>query len=223
MVAIFVLAVFFLILSVDLIVLKYQGKSHPAFEPSLPQYDLVLFNGTSSSIPHNIFLSKGHTWLKKNTDGLIEVGIDAFGTTALGKLSVLKCARIGTQLKRGDVMFEGAYGNKIVKFLSPVNGMVKSINTSLVENKISNPYETWGVRLISKDFAQSREQFLSGTEASNWMKKEFIKLRNFIDNHTPNVELAGATMYDGGVLSDDIASSLVEQSANDFEKEFLSL
>ncbi len=35
MVAIFVLTLFLLFISVDLIVLKIQGKSHPAFEPSI--------------------------------------------------------------------------------------------------------------------------------------------------------------------------------------------
>ena len=35
MVAIFVLTLFLLFISVDLIVLKIQGKSHPAFESSI--------------------------------------------------------------------------------------------------------------------------------------------------------------------------------------------
>jgi glycine cleavage system H protein len=223
MVAIFVLAVFLLILAVDLIVLKIQGKFHPAFEPSFSQHDLVMFNGSSSTIPSNIFLSKGHTWLKKKQDGLIEIGIDSFGMMALGKLSVLKCSEVGKELKCGETLFEGSYGNKKVKFLSPVNGIVKSVNSDIVGNNISKPYETWGVQLASKDFERRKGQLLSGTEAINWMKKEFIKLRNFIDSHTPNVELAGVTMYDGGSLSEDIASSLVDKSVSDFEIEFLSL
>jgi glycine cleavage system H protein len=223
MVAIFVLTVFLSIILIDLIVLKVHGKNHPAFEPSIPQYDLTIFDGNSIAIPANIFFSKGHTWLKKNNNGLIEIGIDAFGTTALGRISILKCAKVDKELKRGEIIFEGSYGNKIIKFLSPINGIVKSVNSNIIGKEISSPYETWGVQLISEDFVKNRKLFLLGTDALSWMKKEFIKLKNFIDNHTSNVELAGVTMYDGGTKSNNIVSSLDEHSSSDFEKEFLSL
>ncbi|MFA7418351.1 MAG: hypothetical protein WCZ90_01600 [Melioribacteraceae bacterium] len=222
MVAIFVLTAFLFILAVDLIVLKIQGKNHPAFELSPPQYSLS-YDGNSFTIPSNMVFTKGHTWLKKNKDGLISIGIDSFGTTALGNLSVIKCAKVGTELKRGEMIFEGSYENKIVKFLSPINGVVKSVNSNIIGGGITNPYETWGVQLSSNDFNENRNKFLTGNDALGWMEIEFIKLKSFITSHSPNIELAGETMYDGGTLTNDIASSLVEQSVNDFEKEFLSL
>jgi glycine cleavage system H protein len=223
MVAIFVLSVFLFFISVDLIVLKIQGKNHPAFEPSFPQFDLSTYTKNSLTIPSNIFFSKGHTWLKKNIDGLIHIGIDEFGITALGTLSILNYAPVGKELKCGETLFEGAYGKKIVKFLSPINGIVKSVNTEIIRKKISDPYQTWGVQLLSKDFPENEEKFLSGMEAKNWIREEYIKLKSFINSHSPKVELAGTTMFDGGSLSNDTISSLVDQSANDFEKEFLSL
>jgi len=223
MVAIFVLTVFLFFILLDLIVLKIQGRYHPAFEPSFAQFDLSLFDKNTFNIPSNIFFSKGHTWLKKDKAGLVHIGIDEFGMMALGSLSILNCAPTGKELKRGEVLFEGAYGNKTVEFLSPINGIVNSVNTNIIGKNISNPYQTWGVQLLSKDFPDNQEMFLSSNEAIKWMKKEFIKLKSFIDSHSPKIELAGATMFDGGSLSNDMLSSLVEQSANDFEKEFLSL
>ncbi len=223
MVAIFVLSVFLLFISVDLIVLKIQGKNHPAFEPSFSQFDLLTFDKNSFAVPSNIFFSKGHTWLKKNVDGLIDIGIDEFGMTALGALSILNFPPIGKELKRGETLFEAAYGNKIVKFRSPINGIIESVNTDIIGKKISNPYESWGVQLASKNFAENQGMFFRQSEAIGWMKKEFIKLKDFINAHSPKVELAGTTMFDGGSLSSDTISSLVDNSANDFEKEFLSL
>ena len=137
MVAIFVLAVFLSVLSLDLIVLRLQGKYHPAFEPSLSQYKFPVYDGNVITIPSNLLFSKGHTWLKKKKDGLLEVGIDPFGTTALGLLSIQKFAESGKVIKRGSMIFEGSYGNKSVKFLSPVNGIVKSINADIIGKKIS--------------------------------------------------------------------------------------
>ena len=223
MVAIFVLAVFLSLLTIDFIVLRLQGKYHPAFEPSKSKYNSPVYDGNVIPIPSNLYFSKGHTWLKKNGDGLLEIGIDPFGTTALGALSIQKCAVSGEEIKRGSTIFEGSYGNKPVKFLSPVNGTVKSINADIIGRKISNPYKDWGVRMISKDSPVNGDLFFTGSEALNWMKKEFIKLKGFIDDHSPNVELAGETMYDGGLVSDDAEALLVNKSVNDFEKEFLSL
>lgn len=223
MVAIFVLTMFLLFLSVDLIVLKIQGKYHPAFEPSFAQFDSSVFGRNNLFIPTDISFSKGHTWLKKNSDGLISIGIDEFGTMALGPLSLLNCAAVGRELKRGEIIFEGAYGNKNVKFLSPINGIVKSVNKNILGKKISNPYETWGVQIVSDEFSDNKEMFLSGKEAFTWIKKESIKLKDFIVNHSLKADLAGTTMFDGGSLSNDTISLLVDNSVNDFEKEFLSL
>ena len=223
MVAVFVLTLFLLFISVDLIVLKAQGKNHPAFEPSFNQFDLSALIKQSLPVPSNIFLSKGHTWLKKDEEGLISVGIDEFGMKALGKLSIVNCAPVGKLLRRGDTLFEGAYRNKTVKFLSPINGVVKSINTDFIGKDISNPYETYGVRLFSKDYKENQEMFLSGNKAIEWIEREYIKFEDFINNHSPKVELAGTTMYDGGLLLTDTVSILVDESVSDFQKEFLSL
>lgn len=223
MVAIFVLAMFLSLLTIDLIVLKYQGKYHPAFEPVLPQYVLTVSDGKVITIPSNLFFSKGHTWLRKKKDGLLEIGIDPFGTTALGTLSIQKCADSGEKIKRGSMIFEGSYGNKTVRFLSPVNGIVKSINNSIIGKKISDPYKEWGIQIVSEDSPENGELFLAGSEALNWMKQEFIKLKGFLTEHSPKVELAGETMYDGGLLTDDAFAVMVDKSINDFEKEFLSL
>ena len=77
--------------------------------------------------------------------------------------------------------------------------------------------------MISKDSTKKSTLFISGNEALNWMKNEFSKLKDFIDDHSPKVELAGETMYDGGSLSNETVVFIVDNNLNDFEKEFLSL
>lgn len=223
MVGVFVLLVFFFILLIDLAVLKFQGKTHPAFEPDAPLYILSFFNENNISIPPDVILSKGHTWLRKNNAGLIELGLDLFGVNALGQISLLKIAEAGKDVKRGDVLFECSYKNKAVRFLSPVNGVVKAVNQNIINNKITDPYGTWGVQMITENFNRNQKQFLSGEKALQWMKEEYARLNNFINSHISNAGLAGMTMYDGGTLSDDIASSLDAAGIKDFETEFLSL
>ena len=223
MVAIFVLAAFLIVVAADLIVLKVQGKNHPAFEPSFSQIEFQISNGNVFTVPSNIFFSKGHTWHKKNKEGLLEIGIDPFGWTALGALSILKCAESGVEVQRGTMLFEGCYGNKNIKFLSPVNGIVKSVNNNIIGQKISDPFAAWGVQLISKDSPKNKDLFFTGSEALKWIKNEFSRLKVFIETHSSKLELVGETMYDGGSFSNDAIYLLDDQSLNDFEKEFLSL
>ncbi|MDT3696090.1 MAG: hypothetical protein ROY99_06815 [Ignavibacterium sp.] len=223
MVAIFVLTAFLFFVLVDLVVLKFQGKYHPAFEPSFSQFDLSMFEKNRFIIPQNTFVSKGHTWLKEDENGLVNIGIDEFGINALGTLTILNSAFVGKTIKRGDILFEGAYGNNKVKFLSPVSGTVQSVNSDIISKNISDPYQNWGVQLLSKDFSENREKFFSGNDAVNWIKKEYMKLKSFLDTHALKPELAGETMFDGGTLSNDMLYSLVDKSTSDFEKEFLSL
>ena len=93
----------------------------------------------------------------------------------------------------------------------------------MIGKTISDPYKTWGVQIASTDLSNNKKLFLSGKEALDWIKKESVKLKDFITNHSLKTELAGTTMFDGGSLSNDMISSLVDSSVSDFEKEFLSL
>lgn len=223
MVAVFVLTVFLLFLIVDIFVLKLQGKYHPAFEPQFSQFEYPIFERQNFTIPSNIYLSKGHTWLKPNNEGFVLVGIDEFGHNALGSLSISNYPETGKRINRGDILFEGAYEDKKVKFFSPLTGIVSSTNKELIDNKVTDPYKTWGVKFLTKDFAEHRENFYNGKDAINYMKDETSKLKNFINNHLPEVEAAGTTMYDGGLLTNETVASLNEISIIHFEKEFLSL
>lgn len=223
MVAIFVLVLFLTVISVDMIVLKFRGKYHPAFEPSFSPYDMLLFDKNNFALPPDMLFSKGHTWLRKNGNGTFDIGIDALGTTALGTMPVLNYVKEGSELRRGEMLLEGGAGNNKIRFLSPVSGTVQTVNKNIAAGKIPDAYKTWNVRVISDDPDGNRKLFLSGKDASSWMKKEFIKLKKFIDVRSPQVQTAGATMQDGGLLSDDAVSSVVAQNAVDFEKQFLSL
>ena len=223
MVAIFVLAAFLLFVAVDLIVLKVQGKYHPAFEPVYHQLDLSIFDRNSFTIPSDIIFSKGHTWLQKTKEGLLNIGIDAFANTALGELTLIKCAMEEDVLRRGEVIFEGTYGNRKIKFLSPVAGKVKFVNRNIIGKRIPDPYKQWGVKILPKDFSENSKDLFSGQKASNWMDNEFSKLKNFLENYLYETATVGTTMYDGGSLSKDASIALSDKSIADFEKEFLSL
>lgn len=223
MVAIFVLSAFILILMLDHFVLKLQGKTHPAFEPEPGMISIAGSPVFNYELPPNILLSKGHTWLKKSDDGLTEIGIDFLGSIALGGLSIAKYPEENTRLQHGDVLFVGHYGAETVEFLSPVKGTVKQINSSLLGKKISNPYDTWGIKIYSEEEINTGNKLFSGKEAVEWIKTEYQKFQKFLEIHNTDLELVGETMFDGGASSDNSNSAPTKIIVNNFKKEFLSL
>ena len=223
MVSLFVLAVFLFFIVLDFAVLKFQGKTHPALEKVIPLSGLAYIPEMELKIPGGVLLSKGHIWMKKNNSGLIRLGLDDFINKVLGDISIKNNLSIGKELKRGDVIFEGLMGNKKLKFHSPVNGVVKAINSDSQDREYSDSYGNWHVELTSKDNSSGKGLFYSGNEALNWLKQEFTKLDNFLSAHSARPELAGVTMYDGGKAVEGASAGLINKIAEDFEKEFLSL
>lgn len=222
MVAIFVLILFLSVILADIIVLKYKGKYHPAFETSFNILDKLIFDKNNYLVPSDLYLSKGHTWIRINDDGTFDIGIDSFGKTAIGTMPILNFATEGKDLKCGEIFLEASRRNEKIKFLCPVSGTIKAVNKKLIGNKISDAYSMWSVKIIPDNNFQNEKMFLSGSKATTWMKREFKELKKFLDIHSFEIACAGVTMYDGGSLSEDAVSYVVFNNANDFETKFLS-
>lgn len=81
---------------------------------------------------------------------------------ALGALSILNCTPVGQELKRGEMIFEGAYGNKTVKFLSPINGTVKSVNENIFGKKSPIHMKHGEFKLLQRISLMTRRAFYQG-------------------------------------------------------------
>jgi glycine cleavage system H lipoate-binding protein len=154
----------------------------------------------------------------------IKAGIDDFVIHALGKLQISEIIPAGTKIKKGDVMIKGKFDSKSVNFLSPIDGVIDSINKNIIGKIINDPYENdWGVVIKTADANFSLSQLFLGTNAVNWMKNEFKKLKDFLVMNSYKPELVGVTMYDGGNVVEGAIANLDENSMKDFEAMFLSL
>ncbi len=222
MVALSVVLTFLFVILIDMLVLKFQGKTHPAFENSFVEDTVSIFDDAKIVIPKNMFLSKSHIWLKKLSKGLYQIGIDNFLCKSFTNMSFNKFPEPGNKLKFGDALFEYRVGNKTLKILSPVDGIVSSINKTESRDKIIDPYSQWQV-IIQAERIDAQNNFLSGKKAAVWIKEEFKRLEDFVYAHSGNTELVGATMYDGGKPVESVAEKIIENYLEDFEKEFLKL
>jgi len=222
MVALFVVFMFIFFILIDLLVLRAQKKTHPAFAPSSHLAGRLVFDLSTLAVPGDIFISKGHTWAKKNEYGLIKIGIDDFVLKSLGNFSVSGVAEPGTTVKKGEVIFEGTSNGHNFRFRSPLDGEVKFTNPNILERKIEDPYgDDWSILMIAPEYEIEKYQLFSGDEVKTWMKKEFKRLREFLGAHTVRPELAGVTMQDGGNIVEGALSLVSDEGVKDFENEFL--
>lgn len=223
MVALFVLLTFVLFVVIDIFVLKAQKKHHPAFAPKFQIADLSVFTRKDIAVPEGIFISKGHTWAAKNEYGLIKIGVDQFIQKVLGSCNIRPLVAADTKVSIGDKLFEIPYKNKSLTFRSPITGTVKFLNPN-VNYKTEKIYNgDWAVILSPEYFDKEKDLLFSGKKLTSWLNKEMDRFKDFLSDHTAEEKLAGATMYDGGMIAEGALNMLTAESLTDFENNFLKI
>ncbi len=231
MVALYVLLGFILLLLIDAFVIKAEKKYHPAFKKKYEIIENIVFDNISVAIPADSYVSRGHTWAELLGNGLVKVGVDEFVLKSVGKFIVTKITKPGTLIKSGDPVIEVKIGEKMINLRSPIDGTINYINDNLIGKNISDPYgEDWGVIMSPVNFDKNASSLRTNENVIEWMKSEFLKLKNYLrDNvvqpYLPdgNTQLAGATMFDGGKIVEGAVSQLNQESIKKFEDEFLKL
>jgi glycine cleavage system H lipoate-binding protein len=231
MVALYVLLGFILLLIIDAFVIRAEKKYHPAFKKKFEIMENVVFDNINVSVPADSYVSKGHTWAEILGNGLVKIGIDEFILKSVGKFIVTKIAKTGTLVKKGDSIIEAKLGEKSLHFNSPVNGTINYINDNLIGKNISDPYgEDWGVIISPVNFDKDAESLKTNEKLIEWMKLEFIKLKNFLTETAAHpvlagseTQLTGVTMFDGGKIVEGAVAHISKDFINKFEEEFLKI
>ena len=223
MVALYVLLGFILLIVIDAFVIKAEKKYHPAFKKQYEVIENVLFDNISVTIPADSYISKGHTWVELQGNGLVKVGVDEFALKSIGKFIVTSITKPGKLVKKGDTLIEAKMGEKHISFRSPIDGTVSFINDDLIGKNISDAYgEDWGAIVSPVNFDTNASTLKSNEGVIEWMQNEFVRLKFYlIDSMQPG--LAGVTMLDGGRIVEGAVSQLDQNSIQKFEEDFLKV
>ena len=178
------------------------------------------------NIPQGLFFSKNHTWVYLEKAGSAKVGIDDFFQKVVGEVQVVPVKSSGEQVQKGDVLAEVEQNGKQLKILSPISGEV--ISTHLPENNLglpdSDPYdEGWLYALKPVNWKAETTEFLLAEEATNWMKNELKRLKDFLNVSLAKYsgESAMLAFQEGGELIVNPLSGMESEIWHDFQKEFL--
>lgn len=136
------------------------------------------------SIPGGVFISKNHTWVSMNQEGIAKVGIDDFAKKLIGRVNSIELPNLGMHVKAGQPLFTVKQGSRTVSFNSPVSGKVSQINTLLKDNVAAldvTPYERNWVCAFDADNIDTEIKTMSiGKSAVNLFHEDIEKLRTLM-------------------------------------------
>lgn len=171
------------------------------------------------TFPHGYYSHKGHSWLKLGEGNTVKVGIDEFAFRLLGPFDSIRTPLIGKKIKQGAPVIEVDRGDNRAAMLSPISGIVTSINSDLRDNATTageEPYsEGWVMTVHSDSIRKDLKNLMINDETGAFLNHEVDRLYREIEN------VSGPMATDGGLLSREIFSSMPELGWGRLAKEFL--
>ena len=167
--------------------IKRQDKIQKQLKPKVHITNLPAsddFTQGEFSIPGGVFISKNHTWVSINQEGIAKIGIDDFAKKLIGRVYSIELPNLGMNVKAGQPLFTIKQGNRSVTFNSPVSGKVAQINTLLKENLEAldvTPYErNWVCALDTEDIDTEIKEMAIGKSAVSFFQEDIEKFKTMI-------------------------------------------
>ena len=157
-------------------------------------------------VPQGYYLHRGHSWLKLEEGAEARVGMDDFALRLLGPLDRIESPLIGEEVSQGQPDISLYRGKNKAYALSPISGVVTSINPRLRESgRIANddPYtEGWIMTIHPKQVRNDLKNLLISRETENFLGDEVERLYNLVE------DTSGPLAADGGYLGHDIYGNM---------------
>lgn len=148
-------------------------------------------NGATSvfglDMPTDRLYHRGHTWVRKESDGTLTIGLDDFGERLIGKTAYPELPEIGTMLAVNETGWHFTKDNSSIRILSPVQGEVIAVGDKTDEYYLK-------VRASSDCDLRN---LLKGSEVRPWIMRERGRLEIALSAGKLGISLA-----DGGVMGE---------------------
>ena len=159
-------------------------------------------------LPQGYYFHPGHTWAKLEEDATVRVGVDEFALRVLGPFDRIEGPLMGKLVKQGESAIVASRGEQEAKILSPVSGVVTSINPKLREEGWAagrDPYsEGWVMSVHAEDLRRDLRSLMIKEESGAFMGEEVDRLYHVVE------EVAGPLAADSGQLGNDIYGNMPE-------------
>lgn len=215
----FVLLTFLLILTV-----MYFRKPQPedalqvASGQQISPPVMMQFNGLE--IPHGYAFHPGHTWLNDEGHQTARIGLDGFAAALVGQVDSIEFAELNRWVRQGQRLCTIKRDDRKVDLLSPVEGVLTSVNEQLEKNPnlaLSDPYHTgWLCTIKAPELAINSKNLLQGPLVPAWMQNSVGRVSEMLSKVAPMPALA----QDGGLPIKGLLFEVSPDAQQQLTKEF---
>lgn len=173
------------------------------------------------NVPAGIFVSRNHTWVNVEMNGVVRVGIDDFVRKIIKQIDKVELPKANREVKKGEVLFSIKHNATTIDIASPISGKVTLVNTEHIEHPdliALSPFElSWMCCIDPSNLAEELRSLKIGADTINWYREEIDKYAEI----ARGIEQEGAGAASAGKGADKAAEQradqrLVEAFANAF-------
>ncbi|HYD16413.1 MAG TPA: glycine cleavage system protein H [Candidatus Nanoarchaeia archaeon] len=194
----FVLLTFLLIMSITYFRRRnelpaLQAKEDVWSRPAAP----VMAKDLGFEVPQSYAFHPGHTWMLDEGRQNARVGIDAFTANLLGNIDRIEIAGLNRWVRQGQKLMTITSGTLSFDMLSPVEGVVSSVNHEAIKDPslvTKDPYRNgWICVVKSPELAMNEKNLVKGSLVAPWMQNSIGHVNAMASQVVP------ALAQDGGL------------------------
>ena len=148
-------------------------------------------------VPRGYCFHPGHMWVLDEGRQNARIGLDSFGAHLIGKIDRVEVVGLNRWVRQGQKVCTISHDGTTVELLSPVEGVVISVNNDLLNDPsllTNDPYQNgWICVVKSPEMATNLNNLLQGTLVAPWMQDSVRRLS------TLTAKLAPVAAADGGL------------------------
>ena len=170
-------------------------------------------------IPMGHYFHLGHTWARIESGGVIRIGMDDFALKVFGQMDGFDLPLTGKVLDKSQAGWGLKRQAHWADVLSPVDGIITEVNTSVRENPNqanADPYGAgWLFLVHHPDIKKNVKDLMIDDTGLKWINAEVGVLESMLE------ETAGPLAVDGGQLQPDVYGNCPELGWENLRKAFL--
>lgn len=201
------------------ITVSYLWREHhiqASLQPALPREKPDVVRDMGFDVPRDFAFHPGHTWALDEGNEVARIGMDAFAANLFGNVGRIEVQPLNRWVRQGQKLWTITCGGITTEMLSPVEGVITSVNAKVQKNPnlaIEDPYgDGWICTVKAPELAVNKRNLLQGTWVAPWMKNSITRLAAL----SPSVASA-----DGGLPVKGLLQQLDPEVQRTVLREFL--
>jgi glycine cleavage system H protein len=131
-------------------------------------------------LPDDLYYHNEHTWVKKEDDGNVRIGMNAMWAGTAGDITYIDLPFEGDEISQGDTCGKLQSAKWISKLISPISGEIVQVNEALEDDSTKvnqDPYgEGWVVIIKPSNLEDELASLMNGEDkVKPWMEAEIKK------------------------------------------------